>query len=67
MPLSRETLHPLTMASFVLDYRLEGEPLQMVAKRYSHPDNQAPLSTSAQEITLILTAGLGCGMSSRSY
>jgi hypothetical protein len=62
MPLSRETLHPLTMASFVLDYRLEGEPLQVVAKRFSYPEeNQTSSSRSAQGITLLLTAALGCG------
>jgi hypothetical protein len=64
MPLSNETLHPLTMASFVLDYRLEGEPIQVVVKRFSYPeDNQAPSSHSMQEITLLFTAGLGSGKS----
>ena len=63
MLLSRETLHPLTMASFVLDYRLEGEPLQVVAKRLTYPeDNQSHSNPSIQELTLVLTSGIGCGM-----
>lgn len=65
MSLSRETLHPLTIASFVLDYRLQGEPLQVVAKRLSYlDDNPTHSSPSRQEISLILTSAVGSGMTS---
>lgn len=61
MSLRPETLHPLTLASFVLDYRLEGHPLQVVAKRLSYPGgNDQNSSQSSQEITLLLSAGIGC-------
>lgn len=66
MSLTRETLHSLTIASFVLDYRLEGEPLQVVAKRVSYPeleDNQTYSDTSIQEISLVFTSAVGSGMS----
>jgi len=60
MPLHAETLHPLTLASFVLDYRLEDDPLQVVAKRFSHPESsQKRPHDSCTDITLLLTSGIG--------
>ncbi|KAF8578941.1 hypothetical protein K439DRAFT_1620926 [Ramaria rubella] len=61
MSISRDTLYPLMMASFILDYRMEGQPLQVVAKRFTYPGRErTQCNSSSLDITLLMIAGIGC-------
>ncbi|KDQ55899.1 hypothetical protein JAAARDRAFT_36659 [Jaapia argillacea MUCL 33604] len=53
-----DVLHPLSMACFTLDYRREGSPLQVVAKRFSDPKNHVR-SDDPSAITILLASGIG--------
>ena len=54
------SLHPLNLTSITFDYRYSGDPLQVVAKCFSLPqDSSTPCSPNT--ITLLLTIGIGYG------
>ncbi|KIJ42186.1 hypothetical protein M422DRAFT_254557 [Sphaerobolus stellatus SS14] len=58
MPLQASTISPLTMAAFTIDYRLEGNPLQICAKRFRL---DAPKKENSYPVTFLMIPGIGSG------
>ncbi|EPQ53215.1 alpha/beta-hydrolase [Gloeophyllum trabeum ATCC 11539] len=58
MPVTPELLKPLVSSTFILDHRLSGSSLQVVAKRYLDPANPIPPSDNSA-VTLLFAHGIG--------
>lgn len=58
MSVVAELLQPLTMVRYILDHRLSGFPLQVVAKKYTDPANSVA-SSDPSAMTILLAAGIG--------
>jgi len=58
MSFSEDTLRPLILRRYIVDHRLAGFPLQIIAKEYSDPSNDVAASDPSA-VTILLAAGIG--------